>query len=382
MATSASGRLLVVDDDAEFLSPLCEVLSELGYEVRGCTSGRDALEAIKERSADLLLTDLIMPEMDGITLLRAALEIDPHLVGIIVTGQATVQTAVEAMKVGAFDYVVKPLEFKMLGPLLSRAMGVRILRMENVQLREEVEVYRLKQALQETENKYQKALRSLVSAMPLVEERERRRIAADLHDNIGQTLALSKIKLGYLSELVSSDDHRETVEEIRELMEQSIQYTRSLTSELSPPLLYELGFEEAVESLAEQMQKKHGTRIDFEDDGQPKPLDDAARIVLYKAVRELLVNVVKHSRAHRADVSIRRDGDFIEIIVRDDGVGFKDSREEAHGRSTESGFGLFNIRERLESIEGRFEVDSGPGCGTRVIIRAPLRHEGAKEKMK
>jgi PAS domain S-box-containing protein len=497
LAGASGGSLLVVDDDAAFLEPLCEFLSEIGYGVRGCTSAGEALEALKEHNFDLLLTDLVMPEMDGIMLVRSALEIDPHLVGIIITGQATIQTAVEAMKVGAFDYLVKPLDFKILLPLLSRALGVRRLRIENVQLRDAVEIYKLRQTLQESERRlhelmanvklitvmldaegsilfcndfllelsgwrreevigrnwfdifipdelqdqireifnmgiktdslpvhqenqirtrngetrvilwnntvlrdlegnvagsasigediterkraeetaqsYQKALRSLVSALPLIEERERRRIAADLHDSIGQTLALSKMKLGALSESLSGDSHADTLNEIRELIEQSILYTRSLTSELSPPLLYELGFEAAVESLAEDIQKKHGIRIDVQDDGQPKPLDDGVSIVLYKAVRELLINVVKHAKAQRTYISIRKEGDLIRIILRDDGVGFRVSGSEQHARGSEFGFGLFNIRERLESINGCLEIDSMPGHGTRVAIAAPLK---------
>jgi putative nucleotidyltransferase with HDIG domain/PAS domain S-box-containing protein len=128
MIKSKSGHLLVVDDEVELLTPLCNLLSEWGYEVSAYTSGKGALEALKEQYFDLLLADLKMPEMDGIELLKAALEIDPNLVGIIITGKGTIQSAVEAMKIGAFDYVLKPPEFKMLQPILSRAMEIRGLR--------------------------------------------------------------------------------------------------------------------------------------------------------------------------------------------------------------------------------------------------------------
>lgn len=129
------GHLLVVDDEAQFLSPLCEILSEFGYQTTGFTSAAKAMEALKDQTFDLLLTDLIMPEMDGVSLLKTALEMDPQIMGIIITGDGTIQTAVEAMKVGAFDYVLKPVEFRMLMPILSRAMSVRRLKTENLQLR-------------------------------------------------------------------------------------------------------------------------------------------------------------------------------------------------------------------------------------------------------
>jgi PAS domain S-box-containing protein len=135
MKKSKSGRLLIVDDEIDLLTSLCDILSEIGYETVGFTSGKDALKALNEQDFDLLLTDLMMPEMDGIALLRAALEMDPHLVGIIITGQGTIHTAVEAIKVGAFDYVLKPFRLKSLAMTLTRAMRLR-------QLKESEEKYR------------------------------------------------------------------------------------------------------------------------------------------------------------------------------------------------------------------------------------------------
>jgi PAS domain S-box-containing protein len=128
LESTGSGRLLIVDDEIETLTPLCDLLSEWGYEVAGHTSPKDALKELKEKDFDLLLTDLVMPEMDGVELMKATMEIDPHLVCIIITGKGTIQTAVEAMKTGAFDYLLKPIEWKMLRPILSRAIEVRRLR--------------------------------------------------------------------------------------------------------------------------------------------------------------------------------------------------------------------------------------------------------------
>jgi sigma-B regulation protein RsbU (phosphoserine phosphatase) len=134
MTTPALGRLLIVDDEIELLSALRTMLTRHGYEAVGFTSGGQALDALKAGGFDLLLTDLKMPEMDGIVVLRAALEIDPDLVGIMMTGQGTVETAVETMKVGALDYVLKPFQTASLLPVLSRAMAVRRLRQQARQL--------------------------------------------------------------------------------------------------------------------------------------------------------------------------------------------------------------------------------------------------------
>jgi DNA-binding NtrC family response regulator len=139
MSKAKLGRLLIVDDEVELMSALRDILSEQGYEVAGVTNSKEALKAEQESPCDVLLTDLMMPDMDGIQLLRKCLEIDPNLIGIIMTGQGTVQTAVEAMKLGAFDYVLKPFKLQAMLPILHRAMEVRALRLENVRLRQWVE---------------------------------------------------------------------------------------------------------------------------------------------------------------------------------------------------------------------------------------------------
>ncbi len=220
---------------------------------------------------------------------------------------------------------------------------------------------------------YQEQLRFFASQLSLIEEQERRRIATELHDHIGQTLALCKIKLGTLRELTSSP-LATSLDEVRSLIEQTIQYTRSLTFELSPPILYELGYEAAVEWFGEKILRQHGILFNFKNDENPKPLNDEARIFLFQAVRELLVNIVKHAKANHVTVSIRRDGDDVRISVEDDGIGFEVSKTESYLNKS-SGFGLFSIHERLKYINGYINVESVPGHGTRVTIVVPLKLE-------
>jgi DNA-binding NtrC family response regulator len=129
------GRLLVVDDEVELMTALCESLQDEGFETSGLSDPATAPEVLRRGEFDLLLSDLMMPGTDGIQVLRQALEIDPNLVGIIMTGQGTIQTAVEAMKAGAFDYILKPFRLQQVLPVLNRALEVRRLRVENVRLR-------------------------------------------------------------------------------------------------------------------------------------------------------------------------------------------------------------------------------------------------------
>src|SRR5207253_5156971 len=147
MSTSRIGKILVVDDEVELKNILVEALTSQGYQTAGFTSAEEALAALREEAFDVLLTDLMMPGMDGITLVRESLQIDPHFVAIMMTGQGTIQTAVDAMKVGAFDYVLKPFRLQTVMPVLTRAINTRRLRMENLQLRETVAIYGLCQTI-------------------------------------------------------------------------------------------------------------------------------------------------------------------------------------------------------------------------------------------
>src|SRR5216684_3491623 len=147
MSTSKIGKILVVDDEVELKNILVEALTSQGYETSGFTDGDEALKVLREEAFDVLLTDLMMPAMDGITLVRESLRIDPHLISIMMTGQGTIQTAVEAMKEGAFDYVLKPFRLQTVLPVLTRAMNARHMRLENLQLRETVAIYELAQTI-------------------------------------------------------------------------------------------------------------------------------------------------------------------------------------------------------------------------------------------
>jgi PAS domain S-box-containing protein len=222
-------------------------------------------------------------------------------------------------------------------------------------------------------------LRSLASELSLAEERLRRRFAMDVHDHVGQNLAISKIKIESLRESVSSPELAKGLEEIRDLISQTIESTRSLTFELSPPVLYELGFEAAVEWLVRQTRQQHGLSTEFKGEGQTKPLDNDVRILLFQAVRELLVNVVKYAQAHNVTVSTRRVGNEIRVSVEDDGVGFDVSQTGSYDYKT-GGFGLFSIRERLGHMGGRLEIESKPGVGTRVTLTAPIDQESQNSR--
>jgi len=223
---------------------------------------------------------------------------------------------------------------------------------------------------------YQKRLRDLASEMSLTEERERRRIAIELHDQVTQNLILFKINLGELRGKDLPGELIKPLDEIYKRLDQIIGDMRSLTFDLGSPTLYELGLEAAVrECLSEEVQQKHGIKTEFEDDARPKPLDNDVCALLYRAVHELLINVVKHAQAEHVKVSISRDDDNVKICVGDDGIGFEPSLNDSGYGHRVGGFGLFSIRERLSYFGGTVEVDSELDRGTRVTLTIPIKYK-------
>ena len=216
---------------------------------------------------------------------------------------------------------------------------------------------------------YQDRLQRAAFDALLTEERERRRIAIELHDHVGQALALAEIKLTSVRADLSGAP-RASVDAAVELLHQAIGGSRTLVFELSPPILYDLGLKEALMWLAEDLEKRHGIRIEVADDGADKPLDDGAKALIYRAVRELLMNVLRHSDAPSARVSLRRSDDDLVIDVEDRGVGFD---PEAPADRPSAGFGLLTVREQISRLGGALKVQSAPEQGTFASIRVPLQ---------
>jgi two-component system, chemotaxis family, CheB/CheR fusion protein len=218
----------------------------------------------------------------------------------------------------------------------------------------------------ETERKildYQEKLHRMAFDAVLGEERERRRIAADLHDGVGQTLALAQIKLDSTRSLVAGQAGS-TIEECVRLVEQSIAETRSLTFDLSPPILYDLGLLPAIRWLAEQIEKRYGVHVEVEGDDRLE-MDPEVAALVFRSVRELLTNVCKHASTPAAKVTLQPGVDRVGIVVEDTGLGFDPAE-------TPSGFGLFSARSRIHRLGGTVEIQAAPGQGTRVSLSVPL----------
>ncbi len=220
-------------------------------------------------------------------------------------------------------------------------------------------------------------LKSLASQLTLAEERERRQLATRLHDEISQSLVISKIKLEALRNEGACSKSHQTIDRVCEELAAAIEASRSVTGELSYPILKELGFESAVAAWLRDKVGAHGIRTGFKCDKRPKPMSEDIQTLLFRSVKELLINAVKHSQARRVDVSIRRQGSEIEVTVKDDGVGFA-PKQIASAVTEHYNLGLFSIYERLEQLGGSMEIESAPGQGCRVMMRAPLKTSSGK----
>jgi len=225
----------------------------------------------------------------------------------------------------------------------------------------------------ETEGKLresQERLHQMAFDTAVAESRQRRRIAINLHDHLGQTLVLAQMKLASLREAIP-DDARASFDEAIELLGRSLADTRTLMFELSPPILYDLGLKAALAWLADELEQRHGLLVELTDDQADKPLDDSAAALVFRAVRELLLNVYKHAKADAAKVSLRRTGDCIAIDVEDRGVGFHPGSID--GPSPSGGFGLLSVRDQISRLGGSVEITSAPRRGTRVRLHVPLK---------
>ncbi len=250
------------------------------------------------------------------------------------------------------------------------------LRQTNAAL--QVQINEFKVAEKKIES-YQGQLRQLAAELSLTEARERRAIAEDLHDHIGQALAFIKMNISQFQGDAMFCGFEGKIGDIMALLNQTIQYTRNLTFEISPPILYELGIEAALEWLAGRIQQKHGLKVVVRRGGKPFPLTDEVKVAMFKSVQELLTNSVKHSAGKKIEVTVETTLDQAKVSVADDGCGFDVSILE-NGSAQHERFGLFNIRERMHYLGGSMKVQSDPGKGTQISLTVPQQSKGTSNE--
>ena len=227
---------------------------------------------------------------------------------------------------------------------------------------------------------YQRKLEDISLELTLATDRERGRIAEELHDDVGQRLILSRIKLDALASQLSGSDHEMAVNAIQELIDKILNDIRSMTFQLRPPILAGAGLVAAVQWLVEDLKEKYGLRIEVEYDTTPINLAYETKSSIFQVVRELLLNVAKHANTDRAIISVTTGANTLNVTVTDYGIGFDAATANKKiGRT--GGFGIFSIKQRIEHLDGTLTLESKPGEGSRATITVPLLSKDEQEPL-
>jgi PAS domain S-box-containing protein len=222
-------------------------------------------------------------------------------------------------------------------------------------------------------NRRTEQLRALAAQLTNAEQAERLRLATILHDHLQQLLVGTKFHVGILRSQLKDPGQRETLQQVDTLLDESLDTSRGLTVDLCPPILQQGSMAQVLRWLGQWFAAKHGLGVDVQADEAAHPQAPEVRVLLFQTVRELLFNVVKHAKVSQACVQLGlTDEDRIQVVVSDEGAGFalsEPTRQPAEG----GGFGLLNIRERLDWLGGTLAIESAPGAGTRITVTAPMR---------
>jgi signal transduction histidine kinase len=344
--------MLLIEDDEDAAEAMTLTLRKLGVPAKTVHSGEQGVEEWKKGGYDVVVSDIRMQGLDGVGVLRAIREQDQDFPVILLTAFEQIDTAIEALRLGAQDYIVKPVTY-MDALLMSvqKAVEHHRLLLDNRAM-----------ALR---------LKSLASELLRVEEKERRQLAVNLHDALGQNFVIIKMKMEEIASLTPAGRVKDLAHEGCERLSQILQQTRHLVFNLSPPILYDLGLEAALDSLVVQIRKLHGQVIQYSPGNISALLSREMNIVLFRVVREVLHNAIKYARAERIALTISQKDGRVIIVVEDNGVGFDVAGVMSYD-SKQFGYGLFSIREQIQNIGGTVEINSIKGEGTKVVMKIAL----------
>jgi signal transduction histidine kinase len=364
-------RVLLVEDSPSDAELLQVSLAEAGPECHAVVCAGTLAEAVAlacQQPLDAILLDLTLPDTTGLETVVRARAAWPEVPIVVLTGANDEAMGFAAVRNGVQDFLVKGQAG---GALIARALRYAIERQ-----RSETEIRRMNRELEQRVVERTAQLRRLALEFTLVEQRERRRLAELLHDNLQQLLVFSHLSVGKARSRVTEAELARNLERVERTLAEAIEVARSLTAELSPPALYTHGLAAAVRWYAGRLRAMAGLAVAVHADDGAEPELESQRALLFQSVRELLLNVVKHAGVGQAAVRIDRgDQGGIRIAVSDEGQGFTTTSEDCGEVS--GGFGLLGVRERLRQMGGRCEVQSVPGRGTMVTLSVPDRPSAA-----
>ena len=375
-------RVIIIAPVGQDAIAIASLLDAQGLETQICNGSDEYSRQITDRAGALLLTEEALESPQGSLLLDAVKAQPPwsELPLIILTSGGESRRAgllnLAAAAAGSVTLLERPISTL----TLTRSVQVALRsRRRQYQVRDLVaQLANLNQTLErrvakrtaEAVEQAQK-LRLLSAELSLAEEAERRRIAEMLHEDLQQLLVAARMQLVALCRTQDAAQRGAIAREIAEVLERSFKLTRSLSVELAPPVLYEHGLAAALEWLAAETRKNYNVEVIIEADSLANPKAADVRIFLFRAVRELLLNSLKHAGGSALHITMQhRRPDKIRIVVADDGPGF-DPTSLDNKRTDSQTVGLLNIRERVSNFGGEFHINSGPKRGTRITLSLP-----------
>ncbi|HEX4809976.1 MAG TPA: response regulator [Bryobacteraceae bacterium] len=359
---SKKPKILIVEDETITAHHLRRILTRLGYDVVGVTAdGNSALRLTSETSPDLLLADIgLEGEIDGIEVANRARE-QWKVPTVFLTAYSDPASMQRARVTEPYGYLVKPFAEQELHATIEIA-----LQQKDLAASRELQVQAATEILGRTQEELNTVTRRLFSA----EEQERQRIARDLHDDIGQRLALLQIDLEKLWKKLPATIQDETKSELETALARVAGISKDLrgvSHHLHPQILDDLGLETALRQLCEQFEERHLIRTRFSIRNVPTEVADSTSLALYRIVQECLANIAKHAQADSVDIALIGGIASIELTVRDNGAGF-DTRTRKRG----SGLGLISMAQRAKLAGGDFEIHSSLKNGTQIHVSIPL----------
>lgn len=350
-------RILLVEDSPPDVEMIRHILSEAGREVAlVAVETREAFEAeLNRRTPHLILSDYWLPAFNGSKALEISKRVAPQVPFIFVTGVLGEEVAIEMLKEGATDYVLKN-RLSRLAPAVSRALRESDQRREREQAEEKL-------------RRSHDQLRALTAHLQIVREEERTRIAREVHDELGQALTGLKLDLVWLAGKVPGTKVlQEKVKSMSAHIDETIHAIRRIATELRPGVLDSLGLAAAVEWQAADFQERTGIRCEVRIDVLPEaPPDQELGTACFRIFQETLTNIIRHAEATRVEVHLAQNERELMLSVRDNGRGIAE-REIVHARS----IGLIGMKERAAQVGGEVFFFGLSGRGTTVTLRVPL----------
>lgn len=252
-----------------------------------------------------------------------------------------------------------------------KRMGEHLIAMELSIQRQTRDLSDTQIKLEDRVMKRTRELRKLNAHLVRTEEREKKILADALHEGLGQELAISRILTGQLASECRDRESVPNIEKLKDYIDGMIAKTRAMTNDLSPPVLHELGLEDALVWLSNKVADEHNIQVQLNITPGDRPLDSDERIMVFRVTKELFMNIIKHSRADRVWLTFNQTHELIYLLLKDNGVGFDPALLETFDSPANTGYGLYSIRDRVRFAGGRFKIESKPGKGCKATLSLP-----------